>query len=59
MQPLALIEQHLHDGSLVELVPGTALDVPLYWQHARVASSLLKGLGRAVLAAARHALQPL
>jgi LysR family transcriptional regulator (chromosome initiation inhibitor) len=59
LQPLALIEQHLRDGSLVELVPDTALEVPLYWQHARVASSLLKGLGRAVLAAARHALQPL
>jgi LysR family transcriptional regulator (chromosome initiation inhibitor) len=59
LQPLALIEQHLRDGSLVELVPDTALEVPLYWQHARVASSLLEGLGRAVLAAARHALQPL
>ena len=59
LQPLALIEQHLRDGSLVELVPDTALDVPLYWQHARVASSLLEGFGRAVLTAARQALQPL
>jgi LysR family transcriptional regulator (chromosome initiation inhibitor) len=57
LQPLALIEQHLRDGSLVELVPDTALEVPLYWQHARVASSLLEGLSRAVLAAAHQALQ--
>jgi LysR family transcriptional regulator (chromosome initiation inhibitor) len=38
---------------LVELVPGTPLDVPLYWQEARAASLLLDGLSRAVLAAAR------
>ena len=35
-----------HQRSLVELVPGTPLDVPLYWQHARAASALLDGLGR-------------
>jgi LysR family transcriptional regulator (chromosome initiation inhibitor) len=56
LQPLALVESHLEDGSLVELVPGTPLDVPLYWQHARAASALLDGLSRRVLAAARRAL---
>jgi LysR family transcriptional regulator (chromosome initiation inhibitor) len=54
-----LIAQHLADGSLVELVPGSALDVPLYWQHARAASSLIDGLSREVLAAAARGLQPL
>ena len=47
---------HLADGSLVELLPGTPLDVPLYWQHARVASGLLEGLSRAMAAAAGRAL---
>ncbi|KQP48632.1 LysR family transcriptional regulator ArgP [Pseudorhodoferax sp. Leaf274] len=56
MQPLPLVQPLLAAGLLVELVPGTPLDVPLYWQHARAASSLLDGLGRAVLAAARAAL---
>jgi LysR family transcriptional regulator (chromosome initiation inhibitor) len=58
LQPQALIAAHLHDGSLVELVPDTPLDVLLYWQHARAASSLLDGLSRQVLAAAASALLP-
>lgn len=56
LQPQALIAAHLQDGSLVELVPDSPLDVPLYWQHARAASALLDGLSRGVLAAARRAL---
>ena len=59
LQPVALIESHLREGSLVELVPDSPLDVPLFWQHARAASSLLDGLSRDVLAAARRALRPL
>ena len=58
LQPQALIASQLQDGSLVELVPDTPLDVPLYWQHARAASALLDGLSRGVLAAARRALLP-
>ena len=52
LQPQSLIATHLRDGTLVELVPGAPLDVPLYWQQARAASSLLDGLTRKVLAAA-------
>ena len=58
LQPLALIANHLHDGSLVELLPDSRLDVPLYWQHARAASTLLDGLSREVLAGAARALVP-
>jgi LysR family transcriptional regulator (chromosome initiation inhibitor) len=58
LQPQSLIAAHLQDGSLVELVPDTPLDVPLYWQHARAASALLEGLSREVLAAADRALLP-
>lgn len=58
LQPLALVAPLLADGTLVELVPGTPLDVPLHWQHARAASALLDGLGREVAAAARAALRP-
>ena len=58
LQPEALIASHLHDGSLVEMVPDSALDVSLYWQHARAASTLLDGLSREVLAAAARALLP-
>lgn len=58
MHPPALIARHLQDGSLVELVPDTALDLPLYWQSARAASGVLDGLSRDVLAAASAALLP-
>lgn len=58
LQPHALIGAQLRDGSLVELVPDTPLDVPLYWQHARAASALVDALGRRVLEAARAALRP-
>ncbi|AJW45530.1 LysR family transcriptional regulator ArgP [Ralstonia mannitolilytica] len=57
MHPEALIASHLEDGALVELVPDTPLDVPLHWQYARAASTLLDGLSREVMAAARSALR--
>jgi len=56
LHPESLIRDALRDGTLVELVPGTPLEVPLYWQQARAASSLLDGLMRQVLAAAGAAL---
>jgi LysR family transcriptional regulator, chromosome initiation inhibitor len=58
MFPQGMIEPHLAEGTLVELAPGTPLDVPLYWQTARAASGLLDGLTRRMVAAAREALPP-
>ncbi|WP_399696783.1 LysR family transcriptional regulator ArgP [Xenophilus sp.] len=54
--PLLQAAPALADGSLVELVPDSALDVRLYWQHARAASGLVEELTRAVAAAARETL---
>ncbi len=56
MQPVSLIDEHLRAGSLVQLQPDTPLDVPLFWQHSRVASTLLDRLTRSILRAARRAL---
>ncbi len=56
LHPLALVAPLLKAGTLVELVPGTPLDVPLYWHHARAASGLLDGLSRQVEKAAKTAL---
>jgi LysR family transcriptional regulator (chromosome initiation inhibitor) len=56
LHPEMLINPLLQAGVLVELVPGTPLDVPLYWQHARATSGLLDGLGRELLDAARQGL---
>lgn len=59
LHPEALVDRHLADGTLVELVPDTPLDVPLYWQSTRAASGLLDGLARQLHAAARAGLRPL
>jgi LysR family transcriptional regulator (chromosome initiation inhibitor) len=57
MNPQALVASHLLDGSLVELVPGRLLSVPLYWQHTRLHMPMLARLTKAVVSASRAALR--
>jgi LysR family transcriptional regulator, chromosome initiation inhibitor len=57
MNPQAMVASHLRDGSLVELVPGRLLSVPMYWQHTRLQMPMLARLTKAVIAAARAALK--
>jgi LysR family transcriptional regulator (chromosome initiation inhibitor) len=57
MNPVALVREHLKSGSLVELVPGRSLAVPLYWQHTRLQVPVLGRLTRAVVQAARGSLR--
>jgi LysR family transcriptional regulator (chromosome initiation inhibitor) len=57
MNPRSLVESHLRDGSLVELVPGRLLSVPLYWQHTRLQMPMLARLTKAVINASRAALK--
>lgn len=56
LHPQALVASHLADGSLVELLPGSALDVPLYWHTARATAGLLDKLSHAIVNAAHAAL---
>lgn len=56
MHPWPLVADALRRGTLVELVPGTVLEVPLYWHQARAASGLLDGLARVVVGTAKNAL---
>jgi LysR family transcriptional regulator (chromosome initiation inhibitor) len=56
MNPALLVADHLADGRLVELVPGTPVDVPLFWQVNRLAAPSLGALTRAVVATARRTL---
>jgi LysR family transcriptional regulator (chromosome initiation inhibitor) len=58
MNPASLVKEHLRAGTLVELVPGRTLSVPLYWQHTRLQVPMLSRLTHAVLSAARGALRP-
>jgi LysR family transcriptional regulator (chromosome initiation inhibitor) len=52
MLPDQQSEVGLREGSLVDLSPGTSIDVLLYWQRWNLASPLLDELTRVVLAAA-------
>ncbi len=56
MNPWSLVEPELRSGTLVELVPGNTLSVPLFWQHTRLQVPMLARLTRAVKSAARIAL---
>ncbi|WP_313295586.1 HTH-type transcriptional regulator ArgP [Diaphorobacter sp.] len=59
MHPIVLIEQQLEQGSLVELVANTPLDVAMYWAHPRSAQATLERLTTCVIAAARQWLEPI
>ena len=55
MNPISLVREPLRSGALVELVPGRALSVPLYWQHTRLQVPMLSRLTSAVVQAAERA----
>lgn len=57
MNPAHLIDTHLTAGTLVELVPGKDLFVPLHWQCSRLHVPVLDRLTRAVIASARALLE--
>lgn len=59
MNPMQLVGEHLQAGRLVELIPDTALDIPLFWQVNRLAAERLAGLTQTVLMTARQELAPL
>lgn len=58
MNPIQLIEQQLQTGQLVEILPNTRLNTPLYWQINRLASQKLAGLTQHILTVAKQVLLP-
>ncbi len=56
MNPALLVRNHLAERRLVELVAGTPLDVPLFWQVNRLAADRLRSLTDAVVEVARREL---
>jgi LysR family transcriptional regulator (chromosome initiation inhibitor) len=57
MNPEPLIADHLASGRLVEIAPDTPLDVPLYWQFARLTSAAIAPLTNAITRAANQHLR--
>ena len=58
MNPEALVAPHLAAGALVELIPGTPLDIALHWQFTRLAAPALAPVTAALRTAAGRALVP-
>jgi len=56
MNPEQLVKEHLQSGRLVELIPGTPFDIPLYWQMNRLAADHLNELTREVVRTAKAVL---
>ena len=56
MTPEPLVRDLVRAGRLVELVPGLVVDVPLYWQSARLPVPSLERLGQAIVATAAEVL---
>jgi LysR family transcriptional regulator (chromosome initiation inhibitor) len=59
MHPPLMVAPQLADGSLVELLPGNDLDIPMYWAHARNAQASLQRLTDCVIQAAAACLEPM
>jgi len=59
MNPMQLVGDHLQSGRLIELIPDTPLDIPLFWQVNRLAADRLASLTQAVLTTARQELAPI
>ena len=58
MHPTVLVDDQLKRGTLLELIPGKVLDVPMYWAHTRSAQAALERLTACVMAAASRWLEP-
>ena len=56
MHPMAMVQEELAQGRLVELRPEARIDVPLFWAHPRSARAALQRLTDCVLAAAHESL---
>jgi LysR family transcriptional regulator, chromosome initiation inhibitor len=56
MNPAPLVAGYLAAGRLVELIPGTPLDIALHWQFARRTAHALEPLTRALRTAAKRVL---
>ncbi|WP_152564339.1 ArgP/LysG family DNA-binding transcriptional regulator [Neorhizobium vignae] len=57
MNPALLVDEHLSEGRLIELVPGKTLTVPLYWHISRLAADRISELTRFVSDAASQKLR--
>lgn len=57
MNPETTVKDHIAHGRLVDLDPHLPLDVPLFWQVARVMGKALSPLTQAVLGKARQSLR--
>lgn len=56
LNPSLSLQKHLSDGSLIELVPGTDVDEPLYWQYSLASGEFMQELTNLIEREARRML---
>ncbi len=54
--PEALVAPHMKSGKLVEIMPNTPIETPLYWQNSRLLRPALASLTKAICQTARKSL---
>lgn len=54
MNPVHIVHEHIKSGRLVELVPDSALEIPLFWQVNHLAANELTNLTRQVTQVAKQ-----
>lgn len=58
MNPSGMVEEHIKNRKLVEVVPGQVLKKPLYWHYSRAIEPSLRATTKSVVQAAVKQLQP-
>ena len=56
IHPLTLVEEHLNSGKLVELVAGSHIDIPLYWQYSASYGKIMVDISAMVVATGKKLL---
>ncbi|RDJ20498.1 LysR family transcriptional regulator ArgP [Bosea caraganae] len=56
VNPIQLVGEHLRSGRLIELIPDTPVDIPLFWQVNRLSAEHLAELTREIVAVAKSEL---
>lgn len=58
VHPLTLVEDYIKSGELVELVPNSHIDIPLYWQYSASYGKIMIDISEKIITTGKKLLQP-
>ncbi|PCI85879.1 MAG: ArgP/LysG family DNA-binding transcriptional regulator [Hyphomicrobiales bacterium] len=56
IHPLILVEEYIENGTLVELVPESYIDIPLYWQYSSSYGKIMTDISEMIVATGKKLL---